>query len=127
MKVMLKKIGHIILSCLLLVTTMGMAVSKHYCGGELISVSVFDEADNCCDMDGCCENETQVFQVKEDFSVPAVFTVPALAGFEILGHILFAGIGLTAPETETYASVFDESPPVLPTQKTLALKQVYLL
>lgn len=105
-----------------------MAVSKHYCGEDLISVSVFNsENDACCDMDDCCQNENQIYQVKEDFSVSPASTIPVLAELDILGHDLFAGIGLAALETEAVNPTFDESPRLLPLQKTLALKQVYRL
>jgi hypothetical protein len=125
---MFKRISHIILSFVLLVSTMGMAVSKHYCGEDLISVSVFNsENDACCDMDDCCQNENQIYQVKEDFSIPPVSTIPVLAELDILGHDLIAGTGLIGTEKETKNTVFDESPRLLPLQKTLALKQVYRL
>lgn len=105
-----------------------MAVSKHYCGEDLISVSVFNsENDACCDMDDCCQNENQIYQVKEDFSIPPVSTIPVLAELDILGHDLIAGTGLIGTEKETKNTVFDESPRLLPLQKTLALKQVYRL
>jgi len=124
---MLKKISHIILSCMLLVATMGMAVSKHYCQGDLMSVSLFGQNKSACDMGNCCHNETHIYQVKEDFSVPPVSTAPILAEIDILGHDLFAGLGLIVPETENTTSFVFETPPLLPIQKTLALKQVYLL
>jgi hypothetical protein len=124
---MLKRISHIILSALLLISTMGMAVSKHYCAGSLESVAVFYEAKSCCDMDSCCHNETQVYQVKEDFSVPAVSSIPVLAELDILGHDLLAVRLLNEPETEVASLNFIEAPPLLPIQKTLALKEVFLL
>jgi hypothetical protein len=124
---MLKRTGHIILSLVLLVSTMGMAVSKHYCKGSLESVAVFHEAKSCCDMDNCCHDETQVYQVKEDFSVPAVSSIPVLAELDILGHDLLAVGLLNAPETEDANLNFIEAPPLLPIQKTLALKEVFLL
>ena len=125
---MFKRISHIILSFVLLVSTMGMAVSKHYCGEDLISVSVFNsENDACCDMDDCCHDEAHFFKVQEDFYTPQISTIPVLAELDILGHDLFAGIGLAALETEAVNPTFDESPRLLPLQKTLALKQVYRL
>lgn len=126
---MFKKIGHIILSVVLLISTMGMAVSKHYCGEHLVSVSLYENAndDSCCDMDNCCHNETKVYQVKENFSVPSIATVPVLTELEILGHNLFAKMGLLISESETVFPAFDTSPPVKPLQKALALKQVFLL
>ena len=124
---MLKKLSHIILSLLLLVTTMGMAVSKHYCQGDLMSVSLFGQDDHACNMGSCCHNETHIYQVKDDFSVPAISTPPVLAEFEILGHDLFALADLSAPETENSTPFISETPPSLPQQKALALKQVFLL
>ncbi len=124
---MLKKFSHIVLSCLLLIATMGMAVSKHYCGGELVSVSLSGHNDRCCDMGDCCQNETHVYQMKEVFTMPVVSSVPVSTEFEIPVHDLFAEIGLIIPEIETDTPAFAESPPLLPIQKTLALKQVFLL
>ncbi len=125
---MLRKISHIISAILLLVTSMGMAVSKHYCHGELVSVSVFHEADSCCDMPGCCTNENHFYQVKEDFSSPVISTVPVLAELDILGHDLLATESLlTETESENTTSFIDYSPPPKNIQTVLSLKQVYLL
>ncbi len=106
-----------------------MAVSKHYCEESLVSVAVFGGGDNdsCCDMDNCCHNETQVYQVKEDFSVPVNLNVPALAEFYILGHNLLVEGLLNVPKAEVASLNYIETPPLLPIQKTLSLKQVYLL
>ena len=67
---MLKKISQIFLAILFMVTTMGMTVSKHYCGSSLQSVSVFSEIDPCCDMDtGCCHDEQVNIEIEDDYSV----------------------------------------------------------
>jgi len=124
---MLKKLSHIILSLLLLVTTMGMAVSKHYCQGDLMSVSLFGQDKHACDMGSCCHNETHIYQVKDDFSAPTISTPPVLAELDILGHDLFALADLSSPETEDSTPFISETPPSLPQQKALAFKQVYLL
>ena len=124
---MLKKISHIILSFMLLVSTMGMTVSKHYCGGELVSVSLFQEAESCCEMDGCCQNESHFYQLKEDFSVPAISTIPMLAEFDILGHNLTDWETIAEPEAENTAFSYIDSSPPKTIQKVLSLKQVYLL
>jgi len=67
---MIKRIINIILACLFLTTTTGFTLSKHYCGGEMISISINFEAEACCDdvdNSSCCRNETEHFQLKEDF------------------------------------------------------------
>ncbi len=124
---MLRKVSHIILTLLLLVSTMGVAVSKHYCSGSFVSVSVFNEAESCCGESDCCHNENEVFQVKTDFSAPIISSVPVLAELDILGHNLFTEILFTSFNTEKEEFLFDSSPPPKTIQKSLSLKQVYLL
>jgi len=57
---MIKKLTHIVLASLLLVTTMGLTVSKHYCHNSLVDVSFFSKAESCCDDGGCCQNENHL-------------------------------------------------------------------
>lgn len=124
---MLRKVSHIILTLLLLVSTMGVAVSKHYCSGSFVSVSVFNEAESCCGESDCCHNEDLFFKVSDDFSTPAISAAPVLAELDILGHNLVDGELLISPETENQNPLFADSPPPPTIQKVLSLKQVYLL
>ncbi|MCY1721088.1 hypothetical protein OU798_12090 [Prolixibacteraceae bacterium Z1-6] len=124
---MLKKLSHIILSVLLLVSTVGVVVSKHYCSGSFVSASVFHEAESCCGDSDCCHNEDSFYQVKDDFSAPAVLATPILAELDILSHDLFADLILESPATENSSFRFTDSPPPPTIQKVLSLKQVYLL
>ena len=64
---MLRPVTNIIMTCLLLISTTGFAVSKHYCGENLISVELKTEADACCDDGTCCHTERQLLQVDNDF------------------------------------------------------------
>lgn len=123
---MIKKLSHIIFAILLLISTMGMAVSKHYCHNNLVDIAVFSEAQSCCNDGGCCTNENHFFQVKEDFSAPVISTVPVLAEIEILQQTLFDFDNLTPNElTEEFSLTNDPPPPTVP--ELLALEQVYLL
>jgi hypothetical protein len=124
---MLKKFSHIILSSLLLVSTMGVVVSKHYCGGAFVSASIFHEAKSCCDAGDCCHNEDSFFKVEDDFSAPVVFSVPILAELDILGFNLFDADLLLSPETGNPNPFYADSPPPPTIQKALSLKQVYRL
>ena len=66
---MLKKLVNIIIVGLLLVSTTGFSLSKHYCGSNLIEVKLNQEAKSCCGMNSqCCHNEVNHFQLDEDFS-----------------------------------------------------------
>lgn len=124
---MLKKLSHIILSAVLLISTMGVAISKHYCGDSFVSASVFHEAKSCCGDSDCCHNEDSFYQVKDDFSAPAVLTAPILAEHDVLDHDLLADLILESPVAENSSFTFTDSPPPPTIQKVLSLKQVYLL
>jgi hypothetical protein len=124
---MLKKFSHIILSVVLLVSTVGVAVSKHYCSGSFVSVSVFNEAESFCGESDCCHNETQVYQLKTDFSAPVIQTAPVLAELHILGQDLFETNNLILSNIENPAPFVSHSPPPKTIQTLLSLKQVYLL
>jgi hypothetical protein len=121
---MLKKISHIILSVLLLISTIGMAVSKHYCEETLVSVSIFEEADSCCGDADCCHNENQNYIVKNDFSVPQISNVPVTAEFDLFENSL---INDPTETRESTIPVFSDSPPPPKIQKALSLKQIWLL
>jgi hypothetical protein len=43
-----KKFGHIVLSFLLLISTVGMVINLHYCENQLYDIGIFAEATNCC-------------------------------------------------------------------------------
>ena len=47
MKALTIKILHVSLAVLLVISTMGVTVEKHYCMGKLKSMAIFQQADNC--------------------------------------------------------------------------------
>jgi len=81
---MLRSFSHIILSVLLLTTTMGMAVSEHFCNGTFVSLKLFREAESCCDDDKCCHNENHFYKVQDDFSAAQIQNAPQLAEIDII-------------------------------------------
>ncbi len=64
---MIRKISNIIIAIILLVSTTGFTISKHYCGNELITVEINGEAESCCDSPDCCHTETQFNKLNVDF------------------------------------------------------------
>lgn len=123
---MLRNVTNIIMTCLLLISTTGFAVSKHYCGNELISIVLKSEADPCCDEGMCCHTETQFLQLDNDFL--------AFAQQTHLEHIYASDLILTSSEVEIslpengFITSFNDSDPPPPCMGTrLALQQAYLL
>ncbi len=69
---MLKKISHIFLALLIAVTSMGLTISKHYCGSSFESVSINSTPETCCNGPcDLCHNETITIKLKDDFSITA--------------------------------------------------------
>jgi hypothetical protein len=73
---MIRNIFHIIVSFALFISTIGFSVSKHYCSGHLIDVSLntitqttCSPDGSTCEKDGCCRNESQTFQVHENVTL----------------------------------------------------------
>ena len=124
---MLRKFSHIILSTLLLVSTMGMVVSKHFCGNSFVSSAVFHQAKSCCGDSDCCHNENSFYKVNDDFSATSVVATPVLTVIDILGYDLFAEILTTIPEIEILSFEISDSPPPPKIQTVLSLEQQYLL
>ncbi|WP_297093626.1 hypothetical protein [uncultured Draconibacterium sp.] len=123
---MIRKLSHIILATLLLATTMGFAVSKHYCHSSLVDVSIFAQADSCCDDGGCCTNENHFYQVKEDFSAPVISAIPVLAEIDVMHQTLLDPDILIPNElTEEFELTNDPPPPTV--REFLAEEQLYLL
>ncbi len=123
---MLRIITNIIISSLLLVSTTGIAVSRHYCEEEFISVELKTEAGPCCNDDMCCHTETQLIQVTNDFLASA----PNL----VLENPFPSDLILTFSEIERKpvnigfkTSSTHYALPLPETSTRLALKQVYRL
>jgi hypothetical protein len=96
---MIKKFFHIALSLMLLVATTGMAISKHYCGGELSQVEMGVEKMHCCDdpqdmPEDCCSDEHITFQIpQEDFQLSHFdFECAELALIAALPYLDFSGL-----------------------------------
>ncbi len=124
---MLKKIVHITLSAVLLAATIGVAVSKHYCGDAMISVSLNDEATGCCEGGACCHNENHFFQLDVDLSVPPAVKIPVYSQLFIWGKTpdIFHR---TFPQVYEFQPLpFYNGPPPLTPLQSLSLIQVFRL
>jgi hypothetical protein len=124
---MVKRISHISLSFLLLIATAGFAVSKHYCGEDLVSVNLFNEAESCCDDGNCCHNETVFYQVGEDFAVPGFIPLPHVYGVCLFPGLPDESFGRYCRHEKTDSDEEREIPPRPKIHEILSLKQTWLL
>jgi len=126
---MFRKTANILLVMLLLTTTIGCSVSKHYCGSHLVEVSINSEAEPCCDYmetSNCCHDETEFFQLKENLVTPVSFENTRITGFDILFPLVFVYFFNASGNIETKVSNFAESPPSPTIQTKLSFIQTYL-
>ncbi|MEZ5011652.1 MAG: hypothetical protein R2744_08680 [Bacteroidales bacterium] len=113
---------NIVISMLLLVSTTGVTVTRHYCGNNLRSVSLLEQPSPCCDDPGCCHNEYETIKVKDEFSVSS-------------SHFNFELFDLQVPVTgyETVAElyhfvrVFSDSPSPPDLSSRLSILQSFIL
>jgi len=124
---MITKAKHIILSLLLLITTTGFALSKHYCGGELVSISLFSEAESCCNLDDCCLNEIETFQLDGDFSIPSTTGIPESVQLELSALTLVLVEKNFQVRENSHEFIFTDLPPPPKIQTALSKRQTYLL
>ena len=125
---MFRKAAHILLASLLLITTMGYSLSKHYCGSNLVEVSINFEADPCCNDEGtsdCCKNETEYFQLKVDFVSTVSLDNNQITEIKVLFPLVFTFSICASGNIEIQTSNYAESPPPK-IQTKLSLLQTYL-
>lgn len=121
---MLKRIIHIALALLLLVSTSGMTISKHYCGTNLEFVSILTTPESCCDIPGCCHNEEVKVEIEDDYSVTSFnydFTVFSLELPSLMELFQF-----DVPESTSEFHIYNYLPE-RKTQTVLSRLQAYLL
>ena len=112
---------------LLLTTTIGLAISKHYCGGELISTSLFSEAQSCCDSPDCCKNETETYQLDEDFAAASILEVPETIQLDLFAVALILLDSQFEENENNAAFIVTDLPPPPKIQTALSQRQTFLL
>ena len=125
----MRKLANIFLIFLLLFSTTGVVISKHYCGEILQAIVLHDDTKSCCDSqempEDCCSDDVSVAKIDEiqlshlnvDLSFsPYILYYTAFSLFEFSSEQL----------DETKFIAFFESPPI-PDQEIFVLDQSFLL
>lgn len=65
---MLKRVAHIFLILLLVFSTTGLTITRHYCGRNLVNTSIYSSPHNCCE-GKCpgCHNERINIRITDKF------------------------------------------------------------
>lgn len=123
---MIKKTIHISLALILLMVTMGFSISKHYCGGNLVSVSLNHEAESCCDSNNCCQDKTEHYQLDDDFVFTSSNSDVIVQDIDILFPIFYLSLNEISETENITENVYSELPPPHKIQTVLSLIQTYL-
>ncbi len=114
------------MSVVLLISTTGFTVSKHYCGDKYIDFAINKEAKTCCDLDGgCCHTESEHLQLEKDFLAKVIASDFHDLGVDLLFLVSFSIIDFELDgEQKQEVEIRDLPPPKI--QTTLSLLQTYL-
>ncbi len=127
---MYRTITHLLSAIILLITTMGFSVSKHYCGSRLIEMSINSAIEPCCDdggTAGCCHDETEYFRFDKDFVGPVIIENNQVTDLDILFPSVFVYLLNEPVMIESEILNFAESPPPPKLHTKLSLFQTYLI
>jgi len=123
-----KKILNISLILILTIVTIGISVSQHYCGDQLVSVSVNETTESCCGMMGnCCQNKIIHLQLDVDFVAEATYELLYTGDQEFFFYATSIVVTNELTKTLTAEEKFSDFSPPLDLPTYLASLQTYLL
>ncbi|MCF8229040.1 MAG: hypothetical protein K9G58_13315 [Bacteroidales bacterium] len=108
----MKRTFSIGLAFLMVLSTIGITIHKHYSHGELYSVALFGNADPCCEMDcGCCYEESETYRLTEEFITSSYELDKVLSTNAILKHSeIITGDHIVMQQKKAFLEK-DKSPP----------------
>ena len=128
----LKRFFRIFIALLLLTSTVGISVSRHYCGEILSEIYLALSADSCCGESdkepmGCCHTESEIFEIKDQFKFQQSFEYKLQSDLPLLADISdwFQLISETEIKPNHPNSFKDYSPPK--NKPITILHQVFLI
>lgn len=116
-------ISHIVL-LIYLVGLFGWQVNKHYSGGELFDVSLFTQAEKCCEPGcDCCTDTSDTYQLKVDQDIAQQ---PDVKIVTIELFIQSSFIELPKVETDFVEPKPCDTPPLIPYKHSISNLQAFL-
>ena len=126
---MFRQAGYIIISALLILSTTGMAFTMHYCGPDLISVSLFERGNPCCSTEeGCCHNDYDYIQLESEFVTASVNQKPGTPVATELNILCWLNLTRDTGAGKALTGLpFSQHPPTPPLKVLLPQLQSFLL
>jgi len=112
---------------LLLISTSGVIVNKHYSGGKLFSSAMFIDADSCCEIQcGCCDETTENIKVENDF-LASSFELAAVSSLDLFSSLIIDFIFSSESADNSMINAFLRIPNPPKISAVLSCLQVYRL
>ena len=122
----IKQIGHIILVMLLLTSTVGVTINKHFSGGDHFSSALFVEAEACCEIPcPCCDDSSELIKVEADY-IASEFQLHDAIQLDLLFSDRIALLQSTQLLNTTNLFTIEDAPPP-PLPGLCILNQVFRL
>lgn len=125
----MKRVGAISLMFIFLVSSIGLTVKKHYCGGHLASISMFvDGGCGCDDMEdesSCCRTESETYRIIDSYDTHVNDLIVSDCGTEIPSAELPV-LTFHIEDHGQYADYLNYRPPLISTD-ILTKHQVFRL
>ena len=87
----MRKAVIISLAFLILTSSVGVTISRHFCGDELKHVAFNSKPDKCCEMDmpmDCCHDETDHYGIEDEFQLTK-FKINFIHSFVFINDFTF--------------------------------------
>lgn len=114
---------NIVVSVVLLVSTTGIIINKHYSGGELFSAALFVDAKSCCETTCChhehqnnCHDESDFYKLIADYMSPDKPVVAQEPAAEVHIHDFACSLMATNPlsaERTVWIRPCEHAPPLI--------------
>ena len=123
---MLKKVLHIAMSFVLLISITGFTLHKHYCNGELTEVSVMVDSHHC-GMTSCshCEDVISGCRLEVDLISPEIQSSPENTQLE-LSYSNFVSIELMTQIEVVRTTIFPKKAQLNPSLHGISMLQCFL-
>ncbi len=130
------KVFSTVLALLVLVSTLSLAIEKHFCGGQLVDVAVFTDIKKCCgdeEMDtslemikkSCCENEIDIVEGQDDLTIKTLDDLDDIQKQVLISYAI-SYVNLYESLPKKIIPHKDYSPPLL-TRDIQVLVETYLI
>lgn len=134
MKEQITKIGAVLMTLIVLISTMSFTINQRYCDGNLVDTTLFSKSDsckivvqsNCCEItEECCDHEQIVIDGQKELPSRVSVEIPIIKQFFILNssNLFFEDFNLKSKKDVFYKEYI---PPSLIFNKQI-IHQVFII